>query len=449
MSIAFRINRQARWHDGVKADASDVAYTFKVYTNKKIASPSAEEIRNVDSVTVRDSSTAVFWYHARSAHQLLDATQLMILPRHVWARVAIDSLEAAFEKAKSIGTGRFRFRDWRPKASVELVADTLNYRGRPGVDRLIWSIAPDPNVAVTRLLAGDADVFPALKPQQLREVPRHKQVKVVSLPGTHYAFLGFNLRLRIFSSRELRRALTMAVDRDKIVRNVFDTLAVMSIGPTVRVFPTTNANALKQLPFDPQRAAAMLDSLGWRAGADGVRRRGKDELGFTLLVPTSSAPRMSMAPLIQEQLRRVGVRVEIETIDFTSFQSRLDSHQFDAAIWDWGLGATPSLVESWTSAAAKTGQNYWGYHNPRFDACADSAMLSRDLPSSTKFYTVCYQTIIDDAPAVWLYEPKTVIGLHRRITNGAMRADSWWFDLGSWTIRGEEQIPRDRVHAAQ
>lgn len=456
LSIAFRIHPEARWHDGVRADASDVRFTYQVYTNPKLGSPTAEELSNIDSVTTTDSFTAVFWYHARSPHQLLDASQMMILPRHILEKLPLESLAEAGASAAPIGTGRFRFKRWTRGSSLEITADTANYRGRPSLDRVIWSVAPNPATAVTKLFGGEADLFAALRSENVAELKRHPELRVTSLPGTVYVYMAFNIRdpnrtgraHPIFGSRELRRALSMAVDRAALVQNAFDTLAKVAIGPTVHVFPTTDT-MLKQIPFDPQRAKAILDSLGWTdTSADGIRNRKGQDLAFTALVPSSSQPRVRMAVLIQEQLRRIGVRMKIESMEFNTFQSRLESRDFDVALWSWHLGATPnSLREAWggESARRKRGINFGTYENSRFDVYVDSAVSAMNPADSRRYFTTAYQIIIDDAPAIWLYEPKTVIGLHRRIRTGPMRADAWWFDLGSWSIPKAEQIDRDRV----
>jgi peptide/nickel transport system substrate-binding protein len=105
------------------------------------------------------------------------------------------------------------------------------------------------------------------------------------------------------------------------------------------------------------------------------------------------------------------------------------------------------LRETWTSQAARAsgGLNYGSYMNPKFDSYVDSARAALDLPTGRKFYTLAYQTIIADAPAIWLYEPRTVIGIHKRIKTTEMRADAWWTSLGDWFIPTSQQIARDRV----
>ena len=200
-------------------------------------------------------------------------------------------------------------------------------------------------------------------------------------------------------------------------------------------------------------AARPATKGGWRArSSQDVRKRNGNALRFSLLVPSSSLQRKRLAVLIQEQLRRIGVAVQIEEMEFNSFRSRVESRDFDATIWEWRLGATPNSVRDlWGSASGRNpeGSNHGSYDNTHFDSYVDSAIAARTSASAKKYFSTAYQTIIDDAPAIWLAEPKTVIGLHRRITTGPMRADAWWFDLGSWTIPKPEQIDRDRIPADQ
>jgi peptide/nickel transport system substrate-binding protein len=224
---------------------------------------------------------------------------------------------------KPVGSGRYRFANWKPKESIELTADTTNYRRAPKIRRLIWSYTPSAATAATRLLAGEVDVYDVLRPENVKDAVTHPNVQVMSSPGTDYVFLAFNLRdgkrqdrpNPIFVSRELRRALTMAVDIPSMVRNVFDTLAQPGIGPTIRAFPTTDT-AIALLPHDPDRAAQILDSLGWKPKAPGgIRERNCRKLQFKILVPTSSINRLQMAVLLQAQLKNAGVDAILDEAD--------------------------------------------------------------------------------------------------------------------------------------
>lgn len=453
LSIAFHINPRARWHDGERATARDVQFTFVLNKNPALGGGALTELANIDSVSTPDSLTAVFWFRKRSPTQFLDAAaQSLILPAHQLDTIAVTRLRVS--SPPPIGTGRFRLRRWDKGASVEIAGDSANYRGRPKLDRVIWSIAPDYTTALTRLFGGDADLFDAVRAEDLPQLGRHPNLRVIVSDGTDYNFLQFNLRdpshyelpHPLFADRAFRRAIAMSIDRVALVKSVLDSLGSVALGPTVRAYPTTDSR-IPQVPFDTARAGRVLDSLGWRRSGSGTREKYGRPLAFNLLVPSSSRSRVRMAVLIQAQLARVGVRVSIEQVEAGALVTRESNHNFDAVLGGWHMGASPDGTrETWTATGiGKDGTNYGSYENPVFDARLNAA-LAAGSPRAKGLFTAAYETINEDAPAVWLYEPKTVIGIDRRFRTGWMRPDAWWSDLGDWYVPAAEQAPRDKSH---
>ncbi|MEO8193452.1 MAG: peptide ABC transporter substrate-binding protein [Gemmatimonadales bacterium] len=456
MTIAFHIHPGARWHDGPRVTARDVAFSFRVYTNPSVASDVASSLSDIDSVTAADSATAVFWFSRRTPRQFYDAaSQMLILPSHILGAVRMDSLRTVAARQQPVGSGRFRLALQKAGSRFELRALDKHYRGRANPDRVVWTITPEYQSAVTRLLGGEADVFPTIRRETIPQLAAKGNVNVVSLPGMDYAFMQFNLRNPaepqrphpLFGSRDLRRAITLALDRESMVKNLFDTLAMVSIGPTVRAYPTTDTS-VAQIPYDPKTAERLLDSLRWRRpNPGGTRLKNGVPLRFDVIVPVSSMSRMRIAVLMQEQLRQAGVDMRIEQMDYTAFSARQSERSFDAALASWHLGSSPGAIrETWTSAAAnKGGLNYGQYRNAAFDAAVDSALNARSMAASREYFRRANQLIVDDAPAVWLYEPRTVIAIERRIRTTPMRPSAWWLDIGSWWIPPSERIGRDGV----
>ncbi len=459
LSIAFHIAPRAKWHDGQPVRSNDVRFTFRSTTDSTLGSPVMGLVSNIDSVTTPDSATAVFWFHARTPQGFYDAThQMPIMPEHIWREIAPSAWRGSEPAKHPIGSGQFRFVRWIPRAAVEIVADTANYRGSPKLSRVIWSIAPDFNTAVTRFLSGETDFFEQLRPENLAEVAKHPELRTKQYRGLSYIFAQFNLRdpanhsrpHPILGNRELRRALTMATDRATIVRSVYDSLALPALGPTVRAYPTTDPN-LPQIPFDLTRARQILDSLGWRdANGDGVRERNGRPLQFSLAVPSTSKPRVRLAVLIQEQLRQAGVKVDVEQLDFPVLIERERKRAFDAAIGQWNTQPSPGSVRgSWgtVGSRASSGTNYSSYENPVFDAYVDSALTSFDPSTRKAYFTKAYETIIQDAPAIWLAEPLLTVGYHSRLQLAPLRSDAWWAHIPEWWIPADRRIPRDNAPA--
>jgi peptide/nickel transport system substrate-binding protein len=321
---------------------------------------------------------------------------------------------------------------------------------------VVWRFAPDFGTATITLLAGEADFLENLRAEYLGQMTRARSLRLVPIPALDYGFLQFNLRAGdgsgaphpVFAEPATRRALTLAVDRERVVRAVFDSLADVAVGPVPRAL-LPEWQQLKPIPHDPARARALLDSLGWvDADGDGVRERAGVPLAFSVLVPSSSSVRQRLAALLQEQLRGVGARVVVERLDIGAFGERLQTRRFDAAVNGWRVDLNPGIVrQTWGSLGARTrgGANYGSYESRAFDAHVDSATGTLDAARSRTHWVRAYQTALDEAPAIWLFEPRLVAGAHRRLRITGMRADAWWAGLAEWWIPLAERIGRDRV----
>ena len=457
LSLSFHINPRARWHDGRKVTARDVQFTYELNKAPAVASRYLSSLANIDSVTIADSLTATFWFHRRVPTQFLDAAaQLLILPAHQLERIPFSRLRQVVPPLP-IGSGRFRFRRSENGAGVEIIPDIANYRGRARLDRVIWSPITDFTTAVARFSSGEADFFEGLRPENVTALQNRRTLRTIILPGMGYGFLRFNLRdpadrarpNLLFGDRNLRRAIAMSIDRNALVRSVFDTFAVVPVGPTVRAYPTTDPR-LAQIPFDSAHAGRVFDSLGWvRSGGD-VRLKNGKPLAFTIIVATENLNRIRMSVLVQEQLRRMGLQVSVERMQSSAQVAREERGDFNASIGAWTMPSSPDATrDAWSSIGiGKNGVNYGSYSNPRFDALLDSALTSDPAHARDRF-TAAYRVINEDAPAVWLYEPRRILGIQGRIRTAQMRPDAWWFSLQDWYIPPAERVLRDRVGAAR
>lgn len=454
LSIVFHLNPRARWHDGQPVRASDVRYSFVTMRDPATGSPSASLITNIDSIAVRDSLTAVAYFKRHTPEQFYDLVyQVLIMPEHVLGNTPAAQLKTAEVARRGIGSGRFRLVKWVPGQRIELLADTANYRGRPKLDRIVFSIAPDYNGAVTRFLSGDADFVEQLRPEHLTKLAGDTVRRTVRYPNFQYTYLAFNLvdpkspgaAHPIFGDRLVRRALSMAVDRRAMLRNVFDTLGQPLAGP----FPPSVGVAdstLPQLPFDTAKAGALLDSAGWRMGPGAVRVKNGQRLEFALSTPNSSAPRHAYSVLLQEAFRRIGAAVKIDESDIGSFAAKQNARTFDAILASYGTDPSVSgFKQSWTTAGIKDGSNIPAYSSPTVDALLDSATASFDFSRTRSYARRAFETIIEDAPGIWLYQPLTVAGIDKRIHVTDMRADGYWSGIADWWIPAAQRTARDRI----
>lgn len=444
LSIAFHLDPKAHWHDGVPVRAADVVYSYRVNTSKDVGSSVGPLLAGIDSVTAPDSVTAVFWFHSRSLEQFLNAgSQIRVLPAHLLQNIPDSALKTAAFDRNPVGSGPYKFVRWVSGSTIEVVADSTFHRGRPKIERVIWSIAGNPDAAMLRLFSGEANFTELLRKQDIEQMGRHPNLKAVHYPSMTVFYVRFNERSRgwhgphpVFGDRDVRRALTMAIDRKRAVSTVFDSSAVLALGPFTSALSTYDPS-LPRLPYAPDSAAAILERRGWVMGRDGVRHKGGVPLQFSILVPGTSTQRQQMTVLLQDMLKRVGARMDIEHVDFPTMNARMEKHDYDAAFEGMSLDPTPSGIrQEWSTSAARAGgtSNTGYYSNALFDALIDSAVGSADPKVAVAQYRRAYATLINDAPAIWLYEGSTVAGMGTNVHPAHMRADMWWVHLAEWSI---------------
>ena len=458
LSIAFALDPNARWHDGPRVTASDVRFSFKLLTDPKVGSSTAPTLGNIDSISVRDSLTPVVWFKKHTPEQFYDiAYQMLVVPEHVYGGIPLDQLRTSEKTRVPIGSGRFRFVRWNPGQRIELIADTANFRGRPKLDRVI--ITPiDAPTAATQLLAGQIDFAQAFPIDQVSRLDSSSVARAVAFPNMGYAWMGFNSRdpnahgrpHPIFSDIRVRRALSMAVDRVGMLRNVYGNKGHLGHGP----FPATASFAdttLRVPAYDTAAAKALLDSAGWRSGPTGLRMKNGRPLRFRLLGTTTSLFRMRYSVLLQEQFKRLGVQADIDQLDGKANYEKMAKGDFDAIMGAANTDPSPGGTKQFwaTEAIGPTGLNVLSYSNRAVDALLDSSTASFDPARMKAYASRASQTIIDDAPAIWLYDITLVDGINRRITLAPMRPDAWWAHMDAWSIPADKRIDRDRLGLTQ
>jgi len=459
LSITFSLDPRARWHDGKPVTAADVRYSVRVFTDPKAASPVASLLTNVDSASVKDSLTAVVWFKRHTPEQFYDiAYQLYVVPEHVYGSIPFDSLRVSAAARTPIGSGQFRFVQWKRQVRLELDADTANYHGRPGFDRVIMVPITDPATRRTQVLTGQADYTQNFAVDLLSQLDSSKVARSLYVPALQYAFMGFNLYAPksngqahpLFGDVRVRRALSMALDRAAMLRSVWGEKGLPAHGP----FPMTLSAAdstLKLPPYDTAAAGALLDSAGWVRGPDKMRSKHGVPMRFRLMYPSPSTPRRQYAVFIQDQLGRLGVRVDLESVDTQEFTAAIQpgksAGNFDAILHGFGTDPSPTgMRQNWgTIGIGPQGQNFLHYSNAKVDALVDSMSVTTDPAKVKQYASRAFQQIIADAPAVWLYDLPEFDAVNRRITVGPLRADYWWRTLAQWSIPPDKRIARDSI----
>lgn len=440
VTLAFDLDPRARWHDGAPVTARDVVFTMRRARDSAIAPRLANVTRRIASVEAEGDRRVLFRFRQVYAEQLYDATfHTAILPAHLLETLPATAGAWAPFVARPVGSGPYRWVRRQEGEFTELAANEDFFLGAPEIKRVIVRVAVDADARINLLLAGDADATENIPPPltNIERVESAGHLRLVTVPSSNLGFLLFNQRdpahrdrpHPVLADRDVRRALVLALDRQLLVRAVLGRYGEVPYGPaSAQLWISHGAPAAAAQ--DPSTARRLLAGRGWvDRDQDGVRENRRGEpLALNLIVPASSVQRQQMAALIQEQLRQVGVRLEVVRVEPAVWGERRAAGDFDIDFSATNQDPSPSgLAYSWTCDGPGNAGRYC-------DRGADS-LLFRAIASPTadrRLWHEFLRRVEDAVPAAFLYTQIYVFSVDRRFPEVTIRPVSAWGSLWRW-----------------
>jgi peptide/nickel transport system substrate-binding protein len=440
LTLAFDLDPRARWQDGVPITARDVVFTFGRARNPAIAPQLSELLRHITSVTAEGERRVVFRFSHPYAEQLYDATfHVALLPAHLLDSIPPDALARSSFVTQPVGSGPYRLVRNVPGQFVELAANDGFFLGRPKVERVIIRVAADADARLNLLLSGQADAMDNVPPplDNLRRVAADSSLRLIPVPSPTVGFFLFNQRDRrdrsqphpILSDIRVRRAIIQGLDRRLMVQAVFGTYGQVPYGPVSPLLWIRHRSP-KPAPQNLAESRRLLAAAGWRdSDGDGVLDRQGRTLTLELMLPNTSGIRRQMALLAQEQLRQIGVRLELQSLEFPVWAERHTAGNFDIDFASTVQDPSPAgLTQAWT---CNGGTNVTKYCDPRVDSLMERAVLGKGDPGQN--WIAALQQIEADAPAAFLYALTYVYAVKRSFRNVKISPVSSWILLREWS----------------
>ena len=438
----FHLRPEARWHDGSPVTAADVRFSFDAFADSILDAPARLSLANRVRVEVEDDRTVLIRFAESSPEQLYDATfHVRVIPAHIWAGIPREAWAADTNPARVIGSGPYRLRAWKRGQHAVLEADTAGSR-KPHLTRLIWRFTGNPDAALNLVLSGEADLLETLgSPQNAARFEGDTLFELRSYPSAMFGFLAFRVAdhqgkpHHLLGAREVRRALSIAVDRATVAKGLFGPGSDAPNGPMSRLLWINSAN-VTVLPYDSAAASRLLDSIGWKRGSGAWRTKQGRTLAFDILVPSSSGVRRQAAVMLQESWRKLGAKVSVSAVDFPVFQERIAGGRFDSYIGAYlDQPSARGLSDAWTRKGWK-GANYSRYANPAFDALLERAERTAEPAAAKTLYREALDTLNADAPALFLYAPSSVAAVRRNLRRVHINPYSWISEIPEWQASG-------------
>jgi len=404
LTYVFHIHRGVKFHDGRPLTSRDVKWTFDSLLQDKIRSTKATAYRLVDHLEAPDDFTVVFRLKEPSATLLWSLSE---------GAIGIVPYSSGEEMTRSpVGSGPFRFVSAEQDKDVVLERNPDYWGEKAHLERVRFLVVPDMTTQALELRKGSADIaINALTPDMVLTLQRQSKLEVLRAPGTILAYMAFNLRDPILKDVRVRQALAYAIDRGPIIEYLLRGFA-RPAASTLPVQSWAYASDVRTYGHDPERARQILDEAGYKP-VQGVR--------FHLVMKTSTDENTRlMVAVLQQQLREVGIQLDIRTFEFATFFSYVTKGVFQLYSLRWvGGNEDPDIFEYafHSERVSPKGANRGFYRNPRVDALINQARTEMDQNARRALYSEIQRILSEDLPYVNLWYLDNVLVHTSRVKN--------------------------------
>ncbi|MGI8783172.1 MAG: ABC transporter substrate-binding protein [Acidobacteriota bacterium] len=403
-TFIFHLRPNVRFHNGKLLTSADVRYTLE--SLRRLATPKAGSFSKIAAIDTPDDRTVIF----RLTEPYLEFMVNLVRPA---IGIVPDGSPDDFSR-NPIGTGPFRFVRFAQDDEVELQAFDQYFGGAPTIPSLVFRVIPDETTRALELRNGSIDiVLNSLSPDMVFSLKEQPHLQVENGPGTRYQYLAFNFRDTTLARPEVRRAIAHSLDRDNVIRHLFRGLA----RPADSIFPPFHWAYHKpsvQYAYDPARARRLLDEAGFPdPDQEGPRTR------FRLVYKSSNVNQsVELAQIIQEQLHKVGVGLDIRTYEIATVLADIRRGNFQLYSLRW-IGANLftdifSFVFH-SKMAPPAGANRGYYSNAEVDRLVDQANLTTDQEERAQIFNRLQDLVAADLPYVSLLYPDNVVVFNKRL----------------------------------
>ena len=324
-------------------------------------------------------------------------------------------LARMYYKTVPIGTGPYKVKEWRAAEFTELEAFDDYFLGRPTIDSIRLDVVPEPSVRMIAMQTGDADssAWPLLVEDSLT-LAEDPAFLVYSTPGNSIKHLPLNNTLPQLSEKEVRQAMMYALDRQRIIDELWSGTAQVSnsnIPPSSFYYKAD----LPQYDYDPDKAAAMLDEAGWTMGDDGIREKDGLKLAFTCTTITGDQARRPIAELSQLMLAEVGIDMQLAEAPVASILESMRNGTMDASLFNWTYNTNAVEPDPFSTLHTDGGNNFCRYSNPRMDELIAQGVQIVDPEERRAIYDEIQEIFVDEVPCLFLQFDDWLIPFNLRV----------------------------------
>ncbi|MEM8929580.1 MAG: ABC transporter substrate-binding protein [Acidobacteriota bacterium] len=436
LAITFNLRRDAVWSDGEPITAEDVRFTWQAQIDPDIAWSFAEFKKRVRDVEVIDPHTARFHFTELHPNLFFEAVQGVILPKHAWGELPFAEWRGGADWFFDhlVTSGPFVLESREPGQRFVLAKNPRFYEpGVPEIDRVVFEVVPERSNQLNMLRAGTANFVEFVDYADAETLAEDPAIELTTFIPRNYYFVAWNTVRQPFDDARVRRALTLGIDRWAIIDTLFYGYGQVSWSP-LATNVWAHHDGLEPWPYDPAAARELLAEAGFvDSDDDGSLDRDGEPLRFVLETNAENELRRNIVVMIQSQLERIGIDVEVRTPDFGSLGERLYAGDFDAVVAGVGIGTDLDLTYNFHTSGTQA-FNWGQFSDPEIDAMIETIVTGGTLDEQKARFFELQERIHELQPVTFLYQGTRLGAVRRPLTNTRPDPISSFSGLEHWRV---------------
>ena len=444
-AYTFFLRKDVTWHpkegeDSKPFTADDVVFTYNIMMHPRTITPLKVRYEFIDKVEKLNDYTVQFTLK-RPILNALAKFSFKVLPKHGPSNPLYLTREDPFVQ-HPIGTGPYILKTITTDREIVLVANENYFKGRPHINKFISKPFADQNIMTQALMFNAIDMVVLVNPRDIPELQGDKRFILQPYNALSYGFFGYNLRNPLLADKRVRKAFTYAVNRQEMLDSFFNGQGTIISGPFAPGSWAYNLD-VQPLPFDPQKAIALLREAGFNPGPDGVVQKDGKKLTLSLKVPiekeSEAVKRVVLA--FQNYLKNIGAAVKVEFKEWQAWkESVFLEHDFDIVFASWVFDDSADISSLFHSAEIGSWKNNFGaYSNPEVDGLIVESKLTLDHEKRRTINRKLHAILSDEAPYTFLWTLTNYSGHHKKLRRVAIHPYKFFSFADEWFIPVADQ----------
>ncbi|WP_040207492.1 ABC transporter substrate-binding protein [Neobacillus jeddahensis] len=438
-AFTIKLNQKAQWTDGKPVTTEDVKFTFDTLANPDVQSTGLKTLnvieglddeghlpkgeKTVSGIEIVDDKTFVIHTKKPTDPNYIKGALINVrtIPSHILKDKDPATLhQDPFMLKPTVSDGAYALKDFSGETHVELKANPSYYGGAPKTEKLFFKVVPSANLTA-QLQTGEVHMnYPAVGPIAIQDIEKVKNMaNVETIDGKGYDYQEIYFNTKTIDDPKMRQAIVYAINRPQLVEKLLKGKAEIIDGPYTNPHPYLN-KSLEKYEYDPEKAKKLIKESGWDKSKT-----------IRFNVPVGNQVREQAAVIIAENLKAVGLNVQVQKYDFPTHMQKGAKHDFDLMFLGIPYQIDPDVS---TFYFTKAPYNFADYSNSQLDELLMQGKSEPNPENRKVIYDQVQEILHEDLPTITLYSDYQMGAVSKKIKVGEPKQFGMFYNVQDWEI---------------